>query len=103
MTELDTRVAVLLLWGGGTVLVYAIVLGQRIASWRVHRDRRARRDVMSGFALFLTALGSGAAVAFVLFGDAGQGARGVATAVALGAFTGAGLVLVSEDATDETG
>ena len=105
MTDaIDTRIVAFLLWGGGTVAIYSIVLAQRIRHWRrTRRDRRhqerieATRDVVAGFALWLVAFASGASTALVLFGTPGTGIRGLAIAIALGAFTGAGLVMASED------
>jgi uncharacterized membrane protein YbhN (UPF0104 family) len=104
MTEIDTRLAFLFVWGGGTVLTYTIVLLQRVRNWRHHRyDRRSSeraqsiRDVVSGFALFLAALGAAASIMFLLFGEAGSGPRVAAVALALGAFFGAGLVMASEE------
>jgi hypothetical protein len=101
---IDTRIAAFLLWGGGTVAIYTIVLVLRIRHWRrTRKDRRhqerieAARDVIAAFALWLVAFASGASVALVLFGTPGSGIRGLAVAIALGAFTGAGLVMASED------
>ena len=98
------RFAIYLVWGIGTILVYAVVLVRRWLRFQRHRyDRRkavrrdVRKDVMAGAGLFLTALGSGLAVAFVLFGEPGSGPRSFMIALALGAFTGAGLVMVSEE------
>lgn len=96
MFDLDGRLIVLLVWGGGTVLAYGRVLLNRTRAYRLHRDSRARRDLASGIALFLTALCSGLSIAFVLFGPAGGGARAFAVAVALGAFFAAGIVMASE-------
>jgi hypothetical protein len=101
--DLDTRVFTLLLWGLGTVLIYGAVLVMRVREYRRHHDRRSRREVMIGFVLFLTALGSGLAVAFVLFGEAATTLRGISTAIALGAFTGAGLVMLSEGTGEKLG
>jgi hypothetical protein len=101
--DLDTRIFTLLLWGLGTVIIYAAVLIIRVREFRRHRDRRSRREVMIGFVLFLTALGSGMAVAFVLFGEVATTLRGISTAIALGAFTGAGLVMLSEGTGEKLG
>jgi hypothetical protein len=107
---IDTRIAVFLLWGVGTVVVYSVVLSVRIQRWRRHKyDRRsaeraeASRNLIAGFALWLTAFCSGAGVALVLFGEAGTGLRSFAVAIALGAFTGAGLIMASEDREDANG
>jgi hypothetical protein len=72
--------------------------------YKLHRrDRRrmvradVRRDLLSGVALFLAALGSAAATAFVLLGPAGTGPRSFATALALGAFVGALFIMATEE------
>ncbi len=95
MFGLDLRIVVLMLWGGGTVLVYAKALSDSYGDFREYHDRRARRDLMADVGLFLTALCSALAVAFVLFGQAGTGVRAFATTIALGAFLGAGIVKAS--------
>lgn len=99
--------AVFLIWGGGTTVVFTIVFLRRMRNFRRHRhDRRqavrrdVRRDVVSGFALMLTAVGATLATAFILFGAAGSGPRSFMIALALGAFTGAGFVMASEEDTD---
>ena len=101
---MSDRWIVYLLWGGGTVLIFGVVLFRRWSRFQHHRrDRRkavrrdVRKDMMSGTALFLTALGSAAGIAFVLFGEAGSGLRGFAVALALGAFFGALLVMATEE------
>lgn len=101
---IDTRLAVLLLWGGGVVILGAIVLVKRWRRFTRHRnDRRrsvradVRRDVLSGFALFLAAFGSAVATALVLFGEPGTSFRGFFTALALGAFVGALFVMATEE------
>lgn len=96
MPDLDSRLIAFALWGLGTVAVYADVLRVRLRSWALHHDRRGKREAMSGLALFLTALCSSVAIFLVLFGQAGSGIRGLFVAIALGAFTGAGIVLRTE-------
>ena len=103
MTDIDTRVLTLIIWGVGTVAIYGIVLAQRFMAYRHHRDPRSRRELLEGFALFLVALGAASAIGFVLFGDAGDTPRGIATAIALGAFTGAGWVMASEGTGEKLG
>lgn len=97
LEHVDTRVVFLLVWGGGCLFTYGTVLARRVRSWRVHHDTRARRDLMSGFALFLTAFAAAAAITFVLFGEAGTGIRGFFTAMALGAFVANGAVMAREE------
>lgn len=95
------RILILVVWGGGTVLVYARALMKRLRSYRIHHDRRSRRDLMVGFALFLTAMCSALAIAFVLFGQQGTGIRGFFVSISLGAFLAAGWVMAGEDASQE--
>jgi hypothetical protein len=92
---IDTRLGAYLIWGVGTVIVYSIVLWRAHRSWKRLPDRRARRDLIASFALFLTALASFLAITAVLFGTPGSGLRGFAVAMALGGFFGAGLILAS--------
>lgn len=99
---MDGRLIVLLIWGGGTVLAYGVVLSKRRFAFRLHHDRRSKRELLAGSALFLTALCSALAIVFVLFGQPGTGIRGLVTAIALGAFTGAGIVMASEDPTEDS-
>lgn len=104
LLDIDTRIAVLLLWGGGTVIAYSVVLVKRWRRFSHHRfDRRravradVRKDVVAGAALELTAVGSAFSIALVLFGQPGADFRGFFIALALGAFFGAGLVMASEE------
>lgn len=101
--DIDTRLVALILWGGGTVVVFTVVLVKRWRRFMRHRwDRRravrkeVRRDVMSSAALELTAVGSAGAIALVLSGQSAD-FRGFFIALALGAFLGAGLVMASEE------
>lgn len=96
MAEFDLRLAVLFVWGGGTVAAYGSVLARRVHAYRVHHDTRSRREVLAGFGLFLTALASCLAIVAVLFGEAGTSIRGGLSAIALGAFFGAGVIMASE-------
>lgn len=96
MPDLDLKLVVLFVWGGGTVASYGSVLVRRVRAFRIHRDIRSRRELLAGFGLFLTSLASCMAVVFVLFGEAGTGIRGWFSAIALGAYFGAGLVMASE-------
>ncbi len=98
MFDVDGRLIVLALWGGGTVVAYGRVLYLRRESYRIHRDRRSRRDLMAAFGLFLTAVCSGLSIAFVLFGPAGSGPRGFIISVALGAFLAVGILMATEKA-----
>lgn len=105
---IDGRIATLLLWGGGTLIIFAIVFYKAVRRLQEKRkDRRrsvrieSRRDVIVAFALLLVAAGSATSTYLVLFGEPASGARGVAVAIALGAFTGVGLVMLTEDGEQE--
>jgi hypothetical protein len=85
---------VYVLWGIMTTLVWAGVLADAYGQWKEQRDRRARRELLSTASLFITALGSTAAILMIFFGEPGSAPRQVVLGVALGMFTGAGLVLL---------
>lgn len=100
---IDSRTLIFLIWGLGTLVVYAIALGQGIVAWRIHRrDRRvaarreARREVIIRFAGFLAAFGAASAVFLVLLGEPGTGIRTFALTLALGGFLGLGIIWVTE-------
>jgi hypothetical protein len=101
MQPLDTRLAAYLVWGVGTLMVYGWVLRRRYQVFRVRPDRRSRRELAAAIALFLVSLAASLAVTFVLFGETGTGIRGLMSAIALGAFTGAGVVMAGEAPPDE--
>lgn len=92
--------AVLLIWGGGSVAVWGQVLRHGLRSHRLHRDARSRRELLARFALFIVALGSALAVILAMFGESGSGLRSFATAVALGMFAAAGIVMAMESNRD---
>lgn len=95
MADLDLRLVSFAVWGLGTVIVYGDVLRVRYHSWSLHHDGRGKRELVSGFALFLTALTSAVSIFLVLFREV-DSLRGLFVAVSLGAFTGAGIVLRTE-------
>lgn len=95
MSDLDGRLVMLLLWGGGTVGAYGQVFLNRYRSWRNHRDARSRRDLLEGLGLFLTAAASAVSITMLLFGST-AGIRGLATAVSLGAFLAVGIFMAQE-------
>ena len=96
LADFDSRYIAFVIWGIGTVLVYGFVLYKRRHTWALHHDIRSARDLVEAGALFLVAIASAAAIFMVLFGEAGVGLRPFFTAVALGSFTGAGLVMATE-------
>lgn len=100
LEEIDWRFAALLLWGAGTVLAYGLVLRGRFHAWIRHKDVRSRRELIYGIGLFLTSLASATSLTVVLFGEAGTSVRGWFVAVSLGAFTGTGIIMASEDHDD---
>lgn len=83
---------VYVVWGIATTLIWAVVLSDGYGSWKIHRDRRSKRDVLAFAAEFATALGSTAAILMVVLGEPGGTPRTVVLLAALGMFTGAGIV-----------
>ena len=95
MTD-ETRVIVLLVWGGGTVAMYGIVFLDRLRSWRAHHDRRSMRELLTSLGLFLTALAAGLSIALVLYSPAGSDLRHFFSAVSLGSFAAVGALMVGD-------
>lgn len=94
---IDTRLLAYLVWGVGTVIVYLVVLyRRRIAYARLH-TRKALQDLVSSFALFITALCSFLAITGVFFTEMGAGIRGFFVAIALGAFFASGLIQMRDE------
>jgi hypothetical protein len=100
MIEIDTRFVAYAIWGAGTVLVYGAVFRLGLRRWRYRRDARAWRELLERTARFLVALASMASLTLALFGEAGTGARGLIVALALGAFTAAGVIELREEPSD---
>lgn len=96
MGEFDGRLVMLLLWGGGTLLAYGKVFANRLGSWRLHRDKRSRRDLVESIGFLLVAGASALSIALLLFGPVGTGVRGWAAAVALGAYLAVGIFMAQE-------
>lgn len=91
----DDRIVPFLLWGLGTVMLYSVNLSREVREWSLHRDRRGTRDALVAICLFLCALASCLSVATLLFGTQGDPIRRALGALALGAFTGVGVVMVT--------
>lgn len=89
----DVRLAVFMIWGVGAILIWGDVLRDRWRAFRKYRDRRARRALLAGIALFIVAVCSAVSIAFALFGQSGIAPRGFAIAISLGAFLGAGFYM----------
>lgn len=92
----DTKFLAFVIWGIGCFALFSIDLWGAIHSHRAHRDDRSRRDVIEASALWIVAFASLVAIALVLFGPAGTGIRGFATAMALGGFFAYGVIKVTE-------
>lgn len=95
LLDFDWRILSFSIWGLGAVAVFGVHLARERRQYKLHHDSRAMRDLLTASGLFLTALASAISVWMVLFGQAGTGLRGLAVAVALGAFLGVGIVLVT--------
>ena len=91
----DPRWITYAIWGIGTTIVWGWVLSDAYGQWKEQRDRRAKRELLATTALFITAFGSSAAILMVLFGEPGSAPRQFVLALALGMFTGAGIVLLT--------
>ena len=89
-------VSALVIVGLGCLIVYSVVLRDRITEFREYRDRRARRDLVEGIGLWIVAVSSAAAIFLVFFPPSVAGLRGWAVGVAVGAFFALGLLMVSE-------
>jgi hypothetical protein len=92
---IDTRLAVFVVWGLGTVFVYTINVAREARHWAVHRDARARRDLLVAIGLHIVSLASAASILAVLFGEPGTSMRGLFVAISLGAYLGVGIVLAT--------
>lgn len=82
-------------WAFGSLAIWGRVLGLGLRSYRTWRDLRARRELLADFALFLVALSSCLSIVLLVIGQQGTGIRGFMLALALGGFTGAGIVLAT--------
>jgi hypothetical protein len=104
MADVDvSRFTAFLAWGVSSSVVWLLVLRLSWRSWRVHRDRRSKRELLRDAALMVTALGSTIAVVAVLFGEYGGTPRSIALAAALGTFLGAGIVSLGLRRSEEKG
>ena len=101
---MDTgRFAAFMAWGIASIFVWGWVVTGALLRWAIHRDRRAKRELLRDGALFITAAGSTLATLGVLFGEAGTTPRALALAIALGSFLGAGIVAVGLRRSEEKG
>ena len=97
----DDRIVPFLLWGLGTVALYSVNLAREVREWSLHHDRRGTRDALVALCLFVCALTSCLSVAALLFGSQGDPVRRLLGALALGAFTGVGVVMVTMHKRDD--
>lgn len=94
---MEIRVLAYLVWAATTVLVYGVVFWRMVRKYRVYRDRRATREFLTSLALFVTSLVSFFSIlSLVLFDPSSEGFRLILTVLALGSFTGAGIVWLQE-------
>lgn len=96
MTDRELRFIVVAGWGVAVAIVYTLVLVRDYRAFIRHHDTRSRRDLLASFGRFLTALAACLAILGVLAGEYVVGLRGALTALALGAFLGAGLVELTD-------
>lgn len=96
LLTLDTRLLAYLVWGIGTTVVYAIVMDGSYRDYIIQRDKRSRRELFEDVGLFATAVASNLAIVMVLFVEQGSDFSRFLTALALGAFTGVGILKLTE-------
>src|SRR6185503_3297776 len=94
---MDTRIAVLILWGGGVVFLFGVVLLRRLGAWHQYRDRAARREMLEALALFITAVAASGSIVSVLTIPEVTSVRSFLVALSLGAFVGVGIIMATED------
>ena len=84
------------IWGVGVFITFSVVAWYRWRIWRRHHDRRSFRDFLEGSAFWIVAASAATATASVaIFPDASTG-RGFLTALSLGAFFGAGIIMATD-------
>lgn len=96
LLTLDTRLLAYLVWGIGTTVVYAIVMDGSYRDYIVQRDKRSRRELFEDVGLFGTAICSNLAIVVVLFVEQGSDWSRFLVALALGAFSGVGVLKLTE-------
>lgn len=82
-----------LLWALGAVGIWGSVFRDSLGAWHTYHDRRSKREVIWAFALFLVGLCSCIAIMALVLAPEGRGIRALLSALALGAFLGAGIVV----------
>ena len=103
MNDREIRFIVIAGWGIAVAVVYSFILAREWRSYDRHHDIRSRRDLLAAFGRWIVAMASCLAILGILFGDYVAGIRGALTALALGAFLGAGIVeLTDRKPEDET-
>lgn len=97
---MDGGLIVMLLWSGLVLGAYGHAFVNRVRKWHRYRDERTQRDLNVGIALLLCAVGAvGSVVLGLLF--PGVALRGLFSALALGGFLGAGIVLATEESPEK--
>ena len=97
---MESRLLFYGVWGVGVLVAFFTVVVCRAYVWNHRHDKRSFRELLEGAAFALVALGASAATAaFALFPEAST-LRGFLTALALGAFFGAGIIMAT-DALDQ--
>jgi hypothetical protein len=91
-----SRLLFFVLWGGGVLVAFSIVLYCRWKLWKSHRDKRSFRDVLEAVGLWLVAAPAASAIGVLLVAPDQTTARGFLNAIALGAFVGVGLIMATD-------
>lgn len=102
MNTVDLRLAYWLVWGIGTVVVYALLLRRARRHYVKHRDPRAFRDLSRAFGYFLVSLAAGLGITVALFAR-GTGVGSLLFAISSGAFTVVGLYALLDREPDNGG
>lgn len=90
---MDIGFLMTILWALGAITVWGSVFRDALGSWHRYHDRRAKREAIWAFTLFLVGVCSCFAIAAFVIAPEGRGIRAALSAIALGAFLGAGIVV----------
>ena len=90
---MDLGFLMTILWAFLSVGIWGSVFRDSLGAWHRYHDRRARREVIWAFTLFLVGVCACFAIAAFVIAPEGRGIRAALSAVALGAFLGAGIVV----------
>jgi hypothetical protein len=90
---MDVGVLMSVVWALASLAVWGSVFRDSLGYWHRYHDRRAKREVIYSFALFLVGFCSFIAILALVAVPDGRGLRALLTALSLGSFLGAGIVV----------